>query len=920
MQRFVRPILFLIALALLITASRAAQFEPDPASRPDLQTAAPTGRIVVRFAPGATTADQARIAAAANAPLEPRLAPALLAALAARKPVPAARLARLARYVHFDAATADRAELLRLVRRLAADPAVAAAFLEPRAVPAALGFDAFIDQPATSPLAADAERSRTTSSATPDFTDLQEYLLDAPLGIGAVSMWSQPGARGAAVRIIDIEGAWLWAHEDLPAPLADIGQHVDDLAWRNHGTAVVGQLRGSDNGYGVIGIVPDCAVGNSSIGDQSVADAMLSASLYLEPGDLILIELHAPGPNSYEGGGQYGYLPMEFWPDNFDVIRALTDQGLIVVEAAGNGQMDLDDPLYQGLFDRQQRDSGAIMVGATNGGQLDPAWFTNHGTRVDLSGWGYNVVTCGYGDLQGGPETEWYTQQFAGTSSASPIVTGAVASLRGMVSAEYGFALDASLARQILRDTGTPTAGPQLIGPRPDLVAAWDLAGQGVGQLAGQVTEQGSGWELGGVAVRVLPDGPTITTGGDGSYRFSLLPGDYDLEFASYYHDTRVVAVAVGSGPNTRDVVLDPALLATVTGTVRGAAQQTLGGVTLLLAGEPLPVVQSAPDGTFTLPPLPVGRTYLLLAGGAPQHGGLAREIAVGQTTLQLNVDLPPATEDFEAGPGGFTATGGLWQRGDPSVHGVGPGAAFDGQFCWGVGLDGGGYPDLAWSELQSPLYLSSDFAGDRLYLSFHYWSGTEAGWDGVHVVLDPTGAATVIQPLDGYTDLFLRGLSHQPGWSGASYGWQTAIFDLTAQLAAPSWRFALRFGSDESVTATGFLVDGITLHAIDSAAAAPDGATVPEASPRLAAWPNPFNPRLTVAWSLPSPGELDLDVFDLRGRLVRRLLQRAAVAAAGSVAWDGADRTGRALPSGVYLVRLKTGGHEAVQRVTLSR
>lgn len=917
MQRILRPLLFVIAVFLLVLAGRAAGMDHTPSSRTDLQTAAPSGRIVLLYTASATAADQARVAALAGLPVEPRLPAALLAELVAGERNGSPALARLARYAHLDAPHLDRDALLELVRRLAADRAVETAYLEPRPVPAALGFDAFTGA-SPGPITTD---PAITLSSTPDFTELQGYLRDAPVGIGSSTMADVPGARGGTVRIIDVEGAWLWAHEDLPDPFVDLGNHINDLGWRNHGTAVVAQMRGSDNGYGVIGIVPDCEVGNSSIGGQSVVVALLHAAQHLGAGDLILIELHAPGPNSYEGGGQFGYLPMEFWPDNFDAIRAITDLGIIVVEAAGNGQQDLDDPLYQGLFDREVRDSGAIMVGATAGSDLHPAWFTNHGSRVDLSGWGASVVTSGYGDLQGGPETEWYTAGFSGTSSASPIVTGAVASLQGMVAAAFAVDLDAGLATQILRQTGTATSGPELIGPRPDLVAAWELAGTGVGQLAGTVTEIGSGLPLAGVTLRVLPTGPSRSTDDDGQYRMALLPGAHEIEVSSYFHGLRIETVEVAVGQNQHDIQLELAPLVTFTGQVRGADLMPLGSVELQLVDDPVPAVWSNPDGTFTLPPVPAGRPRLLLAGGAPWHGGLAWNLPADPTSFDLVLTLPAVTHDFESGPDGFTATGSLWQHGNPTPAGVGPGRAFDGDLCWGIGLEGDGYPDNAQDELWSPLYTSADFAGRELYLSFHFWCGTETGYDGVNVVLDPDGDATVIHPLQGYTDPLLGGLGSQPGWSGVSDGWRTAIFDLTEQLGVESWRFALRFGSDEWVTADGFLVDGITLHAKDTTVHVDGLGPTAAASPRLSAWPNPFNPQVQLSWSLPTSGRLDLDIFDLRGRLVRRLLQDATVGAQGSVVWDGADHQGRALASGVYLVRMQTGsGAATTSRITLAR
>ena len=310
----------------------------------------------------------------------------------------------LALYAHLNTAGMTREDLVKVAARLNAHQDIALAFLEPVAVPAALGFDAFTGD---GPVGLSGKDS--PAPATDNWQDLQGYLLDAPLGVGALSMGTVAGQRGAGVTVIDVEGAWLWAHEDLPAPVADLGQHIDELSWRNHGTAVMGEIRGTDNGFGVTGITPDCMVGNSSIGGSNTAAALAAAIEVLSPGDLILIELHAPGPNA-DGQGQFGYLPMEFWQDNFDVIRLATSRGIIVCEAAGNGYQDLDGQEYQGLFDRQVRDSGAIMCGATAGSDLNAADFSNHGQRVDLNGWGWNVTTCGYGDLQGETEENLYTQ------------------------------------------------------------------------------------------------------------------------------------------------------------------------------------------------------------------------------------------------------------------------------------------------------------------------------------------------------------------------------------------------------------------------------------------------------------------------------------------------------------------------------
>jgi len=915
MPRWIRPLLALLGVAALIGVGRAA----SPSSLPGLQTPAPTGRVVVQFSDQADASDRARVSSLVGAPARPRVAPRHLQRVAAKSGAVPTSLAALGRYVEFDAGTTDVRTLRRLVSVLAQDPAVQVAFLEPRAVPAALGFDAFTGTAEALP----GHDQPPLPSA--DFTEHQGYMWDAPLGIGGWSVHPEPGARGAGVRIIDVEGAWLWEHEDLPAPFVDLGLHIDELLWRNHGTAVMGEMLGLDNGSGVTGIVPDALGGSSSIGDQSVAGALLAAAAELEAGDLVLIELHAPGPNAV-GTGQYGYVPMEFWPDNFDAIRALTDLGIIVVEAAGNGQQDLDLPVYQGLFDRQVRDSGAIMVGATSGSSLDPAWFTNHGTRVDLSGWGMNVATCGYGDLQGGDdEARWYTLMFSGTSSASPIVTGAIASLQGMATVSLGRTLDANLAREILRLTGTPIGGVELIGPRPDLVAARAfMLGGGVGAIAGIVTEAGSGLPAAGVTVQVGDGGPRITTSADGSYRLGLLPGPHMVTMWSYFHEPITMQVGVAAGDDTvLDVVLTLRPTEVIDGVVRADADAApLAGVNLALLGEPVAPVTTDADGSFAFDPVPAGADHLVQAGGLAGHGGLVQRFpwTVPPAESSLALRLPTVTFDFESGPQGWTAQSLLWQHGDPSQAGMGPGAAFDGQRCWGVGLDGGGYPDEASGELWSPLFDGSGFLGTELQLSLHYWSGTEGNYDGVNVVLNPGPDQVVLHPFGGYTDPVLGGLDFQAGWSGASAEWRTAVFDISSLLAEDSWRVAIRFGSDESVNAEGFLVDGVTLHAFSAPTAAPELAPSP-ATATLAAYPNPFNPQVSLAWSLPRPGRLDLAVYDLRGRLIRQVLQGDSVAASGQARWDGTDDAGAAVASGVYLVRMRSEhGWTSQQRVTLAK
>jgi len=319
---------------------------------------------------------------------------------------------------------------------------------------------------------------------TPAYDERQGYLAPAPGGIDAAAAWREDGGRGAGVWFADVEGGWNTEHEDIPGDRMQnvAGSPILGAGWSEHGTAVIGEVAGVDNGFGMLGIAPDVErIVTASINRTTVANAIDQAQAAMRPGDVLLIELQGTGPRGR-------YLPVEFWDDVYDVIRLATARGVIVVEAAGNGAENLDHRSYRGTLDRAGRDSGAIMVGAgaplasgfTDRSRLD---FSNYGSRVDVQGWGRRVATLDYGDLQScdtrSPTADRdYTAAFSGTSSASPIVAGAAVVLQGIARSRHGQPLSPAAMRRLLRDTGTPqTDGPhgpasQQIGPRPDLARA----------------------------------------------------------------------------------------------------------------------------------------------------------------------------------------------------------------------------------------------------------------------------------------------------------------------------------------------------------------------------------------------------------------------------------------------------------------
>lgn len=388
----------------------------------------------------------------------------------------------------------------KLVENLKQEALVDAVYIKPPAVPPAI-----LDEEAE-PVADE------PPLVTKDMTAEQGYLNAAPEGIDAHFAWTHPGGCGDGISIIDIEGAWNFNHEDLLLNQGGIvgGTALTDKSWRNHGTEVAGIISGDHTGFGIKGICPKALFSGYSAFDNrglmNYSAAIMQAANRLNAGDIILIELQEHGPRD-PGFGQKGDIPIEWCPDNFDAIRLATAKGIIVVEAGGNGYENLDDAIYgtkldgfgddwKNPFKRGDRDSGAIIVGAgspppgTHGRGQDPdrsrCNFSNYGSVVDAQGWGREVATTGghknkAGNMQrGSDEDRWYTNEFGGTSGASPIVVGTLACCQGALKAAGRPLLTPVTARELLRNTGSPQTdaedrpATQRIGNRPDLRAMFN--------------------------------------------------------------------------------------------------------------------------------------------------------------------------------------------------------------------------------------------------------------------------------------------------------------------------------------------------------------------------------------------------------------------------------------------------------------
>ncbi len=316
---------------------------------------------------------------------------------------------------------------------------------------------------------------------TSDYSFDQGYDLAGPHGFGFDDAATWPGGDGRNIRVANLEYGFDPTHEDLvDVDIDAIGPSFD--LYQFHGNGVMGIMAAPDNGYGVSGLIPAAGFLVVSpfvdVDVYNVADAIDIAASMLTAGDILLIE--------QQGWVNDTYTPVEVDPAVFDAIASAVDSGIVVIEPAGNGACDLDAAEWDGAFNPQTRDSGAIMVG---GGASPYSGFAPRsyhplgscfGERVDVQGWFDSIISLSAGD--GAPSytdlffpqrdgRQAYTARFGGTSGAAPLVAAIAAVMNSVAIETRGEPWNPIELRAVLRSTGHPQADPSSnpIGPQPDL-------------------------------------------------------------------------------------------------------------------------------------------------------------------------------------------------------------------------------------------------------------------------------------------------------------------------------------------------------------------------------------------------------------------------------------------------------------------
>lgn len=316
---------------------------------------------------------------------------------------------------------------------------------------------------------------------TPNLETSQTYLFENP-GINVNYAWSR-GITGQNIKVRDVEYGFRKSHEMLVsrntvqlesgiAPNASLTNPSSSYySWLDHGTAVMSILGSEKDNIGLSGSVYNAAElkgflewTTTSYNRVAAVTRSINAS---QSGDIILYEMQTGGQNS-------NYVLAEYDNLIWDLTKAATDSGIIIIAAAGNGNENLDSSFYAAYNARGN--SGAIIVGAgTSNTTHSKLSFSTYGSRVDVQGWGQSVLAAGYGGwaTYDGDGNRTYTL-FSGTSSATPVVSSAAILIQSYYQQATGQYLTPAAMRSLLVTTGIPQGGvlTTKIGPLPNIKAA----------------------------------------------------------------------------------------------------------------------------------------------------------------------------------------------------------------------------------------------------------------------------------------------------------------------------------------------------------------------------------------------------------------------------------------------------------------
>lgn len=274
----------------------------------------------------------------------------------------------------------------------------------------------------------------------------------------------------------------------------------------------------------------------------------------------------------------------------------------------------------------------------------------------------------------------------------------------------------------------------------------------------------------------------------------------------------------------------------------------------------------------------------------------------IGNTTRALGLEVGDRVVVYsfpmDTNPGWTTQ--GLWAYGRPMGGGgqygyPDPISGHTGANVYGYNLNGDYENNLPERHLTTPALDLTGYAG--VQVSFWRWLGVE-------------------QPAydHAYFRVSKNGTTWSTIWSNTATieenAWSQHTYDISALADNTTVYLRWTMGTtDSSWQYCGWNIDDVEITGILVTASGVESPGVVSRVSLLPSSPNPFRESATIAYSVPAAGRVRIAVYDVAGRLVRTVVDDDVEAGLHATQWDGRDRSGTAVASGVYFCRIEACG-----------
>jgi len=199
---------------------------------------------------------------------------------------------------------------------------------------------------------------------------------------------------------------------------------------------------------------------------------------------------------------------------------------------------------------------------------------------------------------------------------------------------------------------------------------------------------------------------------------------------------------------------------------------------------------------------------------------------------------------------------------------------------------------DLGWTQIEATE--SNPLVYVRLELT---WNSLDYPTEGSLHLTSPSGTEVLIyeSTAEGPTEL------------------EIILYDFAGEDMMGTWDlYILDAFSDGGHMVT----DGTVNFGVASGTDADDGLSIPTVL--KGNYPNPFNPVTTIAYSLKENSDVNLEVYNVKGQLVRTLISDNVAAGPHTIEWNGMDDSRNRVTSGVYYYKLNAGDYTSTKKMIL--